>query len=507
MSETLDQIYEFGGFTLDLRKGTLSRGSVEAVLRPKPHALLIHLAQNMGRVVPKAELMDAVWPGVYVTEDSLTQSVREIRKALGDAQELIRTVSRRGYMLVGSAEPAVAAEPAGQPIVAVLRFRNESGEAADASLVDGFAEDIIQGLARFGSVTVLARNTSFRFSSYAETEWSATAARIGADYLVEGSVRRSGNSSIIAVNLIDAVKATEIWGERYEADDLELFDVQRDIGVKIVNRLVTRLDEASMRRSAVKPAASLAAWELVTRGGAILWNYRQADAHEARHLFEEAIARDPNYGLAYANLALARVVIGGFGRASQAELEEVRGLAERAITLAPEQSLGRRVMSIIRLYLRQHAGAEHELRVALDLNRFDADSVAQMGYLLTLRGRAVEAMDWIVRSIRLNPIHPNWYDYDRSLAHYLVAEYQEAAEALELSPVLPPWIRTRLAACYAMLGDDEKAAVNARRINESDPSFSPTEYAATGIAFEHAADREHLAEGVARALELAQLPR
>ncbi|TIX55041.1 MAG: adenylate cyclase, partial [Mesorhizobium sp.] len=98
-----DQVYRFGGFTLDLAMGTLRGVNEPLFLRPKAYALLSHLARNMGRVVPKAELMDVVWPGVYVTEDSLTQSVREIRKVLGE--EMVRTVSKRGYMLAGEAEP------------------------------------------------------------------------------------------------------------------------------------------------------------------------------------------------------------------------------------------------------------------------------------------------------------------------------------------------------------------------------------------------------------------
>lgn len=142
---TVDQVFQFGGYTLDLGKGTLRHADGAAFLRPKTYALLTPLARHMGRVVPKSEIMDAVWPGVYVTEDSLTQSVREIRKVLGD--DLVRTVSKRGYMLAAEVEPAP--EIGSQPMVAVLRFRNES--EADDPIVDGFAEDIINGLARFGT--------------------------------------------------------------------------------------------------------------------------------------------------------------------------------------------------------------------------------------------------------------------------------------------------------------------------------------------------------------------
>ena len=238
-----DQTFEFGPFRLDERKGTLDQGGEEAFLRPKAYALLTHLAHNMGRVVPKAELMDAVWPGIYVTEDSLTQSIREIRKAMGDSQHLIRTVSRRGYMLAGGRSEEPFELVAAHPIIAVLRFRNEGGDPSREPIVDGFAEDVLTGLGHFGTMTVLARNSTFQFPSYEPDAWSSVASRIGADYLVEGSVRWSGDSALVSVSLIDAKNLRQLWGERYEAADIELFAVQREIGEQIVNRLVTRLDE------------------------------------------------------------------------------------------------------------------------------------------------------------------------------------------------------------------------------------------------------------------------
>ena len=114
-TETADQVFTFGGFTLDLRKGLLQRGDEPAFLRPKAQALLTHLAQNIGRVVPKSELMDTVWPGIYVTEDSLTQSIREIRKVLGDdKQDIIRTISTAG-LHAGGEQQSLWPRPASSP--------------------------------------------------------------------------------------------------------------------------------------------------------------------------------------------------------------------------------------------------------------------------------------------------------------------------------------------------------------------------------------------------------
>lgn len=492
---TAGQLFRFGGYTLDLDRGTLRGVNEPLFLRPKAYALLSHLARNMGRVVPKSELMDVAWPGVYVTEDSLTQSIREIRKVLGD--DMVRTVSKRGYMLAAEAE--TAPEIGAQPVVAVIRFRNDSGDPADEAVVDGFAEDIINGLARFGTVTVLARNSSFSFASFGRDEWSQIRARIGADYLVEGSLRRQGEQVITAVNLIDIATASQLWGDRYQSQGTGLFAIEQEVVEQIVGRLVTRVTNAGLQQASRKPVTSLAAYELALRGFALLRDPAQTDQKGAEALFEAAIAKDPNYGLAYTYLALTRALDGEFGRASDVVLENARDLADKGLALSPDQPTGHRVQSLIRLYMRDHEAAEHHMRIALQLNPYDADCIEQMGMLLTMRGRPLDALTWLARGIRIDPLHPHWYQFDRALALYMMGEYRQAAEALELATRPAPWIRTRLAACYAQIGDMERARRQIALIEEGDP-FSPIDYALRGVPFENKVDAEHLAEGVRLAL-------
>ena len=490
-----DSVYEFGRFSLDARQGTLTSHGESVPLRPKAYLLLLYLAKSNGRVVPKSELLDAVWPNVYVTEDSLTQAIREIRKVLSDTnQELVRTITRRGYMLSVKSDDDIGG-PA-QPILAVLRFRNEGG---DETTVDGFADDIINGIARFDRVTVLARNSTFSFGSPESAQLSDTASRIGADYLVEGSVRRVGNRAFISVNLIDAASSAQLWGERYQAEDVELFSVQEEICIQIISRLVAQLDEVTLRRASVKPTSDLAAYELVAKGAAAFRSYRFADVMQSQKYFEQAIARDPNYGLAHGYLALIRVVVNGLPYGKREVFEDALQIAKRGVSLAPEQSMGHRAMAMALLCLGQHAAAEAALRRSFNINRYDADALAQMGYLQTLRGRPADGLAWHQRAVSLNPIHPYWYDHDRSFALYHLGEYAEAAVALETCPVVPPLVRTGLAACYAQLGDLESARRNMLLVEQSDLPFSPSEYVA-GLPFEHAADRDHFAEGVSKAL-------
>jgi hypothetical protein len=129
----------FGECRLDLDRGTLTRCGALVPVRAKAFALLGHLARNAGRVVSKDELLERVWPGVTVTEDSLTQAIRDLRRAIGDdRQEIVRTIARRGYLLAVPLDPAPARPGgAGEPRVAVLSFRNLTGDAHDGILIDG----------------------------------------------------------------------------------------------------------------------------------------------------------------------------------------------------------------------------------------------------------------------------------------------------------------------------------------------------------------------------------
>jgi TolB-like protein len=504
-SET-NTVFAFGPFALDVHRGTLSKDETQVFLRPKAFNLLHHLAQNMGRVVPKAELMDAVWPGIYVTEDSLTQSIREIRKATGDSeQQLVRTISRRGYMLIGEATREPEREEAlHQPVVAVLRFRNESGDPMRAAIVDGFAEDIISGLARYGSFTVLAHNSTFQFASNEPDARAATVERIGADYLVEGSVRWSGNASLVTVSLIDARNLRQLWGERYEAEDIELFAVQREIGEQIVNRIALKLDEEGLRHMATRPAASLAAYELVRMGIAVIRGLDVRRPTAAIPLFERAIEKDPTYGVTYGWLALAHIQLAGYGRAPAAVLEEAQVLASRAISLSPDSANGPRVRSLARLYLRQFAGAERDNRMALDINRYDADSIEQLGYLLVLRGKPLEAVNWIERAMRLNPIYPEFYHYDRGLGLYGLGEYEQAIETFERPSYRPAWVEMRLAAAYAMTGNADAARRHVLKARALDTSYEPLPHAQHNMPYEHQTDADHLVEGIEKAIAAAR---
>lgn len=503
-TNTLSSPLHFGAFTLDPAGGLLVGNGQRTILRPKAQALLSLLARNAGCVVSKAELMDTGCPGIFFTEDLLTQSIREIRKVLlDDGQKLVRTVPKRGYLLASEehASPQVASS---QPVVAVLRFRNDTGDPGQAPIVDGFAEDVVNGLARFGNLTVLSRQSSFTFAAGDADDWAKAGARSGADFLVEGAFRWSQRRILVSVGLIDVERRVQVWGDRYEAEETAYLEIEEAITGQVVSRLAVRVEDACHKRVLRKSTNDLAAHELMLRGLAILRSNNPAEYARSCDLLRQANSKDPSNGLILAHLAFAMVMELGFGRSSRADLDRGLTIAARAIEAAPEEPTAHRVLSFVQMYRREYAAAEHHLRRALELNPFDADCVDQMGYLLTLRGRPVEAIAWLDRAVRLSPVHPQWYDYDRAFALYLLGDYRAAATAIERTPVPPAWMQTWLAACYAQLGDLATARAHAARIGEIDPQFSALKFAKdNGAAFEHAADNEHFAYGVLMALGLS----
>jgi TolB-like protein len=496
--ENPEPVLALGSCELDLARGLLLRDGKPVALRSKAFDLLTYLSRNVGRVATKSELMSAVWPDVFVTEDSLTQAVRELRKALQDeSQTIIHTVAKRGYVL--SLLDAPKPERSGQPSVAVLRFSNE-GAPEDTPLVDGFAEDIVNALARFGTVVVLARNSGFAFVSDSASDWRAIGDSLGATYLVRGRATTRADGMRVTVSLITASTGGVLWSDNFSASGGQIFDMQEEIARRVVNRLVARLDDAGIKQATPKPPDSLAAYELLLRGLARLRGYGDDDNEAARSLFQAAVEKDPTYALAHSYIALADLIIGGYAEASPALLGSVIDRAECAVTLAPEEPRCHRVLAQAFLSARRFEAAEHHLQRALDLNPYDADTIAQMGYLLTMRGRPLEALAALDSAIRINPIHPDWYHYDRSIALYSSGDYKAALLSMSKLPLKTPWRLTRLAACHAQLGDLKEARRIIAEVKRIAPDYSPLEFAQTRIAFEHASDIEHFTAGVAKAL-------
>ncbi len=385
-----------------------------------------------------------------------------------------------------------------RPSIAVLPFDNLSCQPEETYFSDGITEDIITGLARFRSLFVIARNSSFAFRGK-QTDLAEIGRKLGVSYILEGSIRRAGERIRITAQLIEAATGAHLWAERYDRSLDDIFAVQDEVAQMIVSALFGRIQEAGFQRSARMPTVNLTAHDCLLRGLAHFRGYADDDNQNALDMFERAVALDPRYALPRSYIALVRITMHGSATAPAAVLDEALEEGLRAVELDPQESRCHRNLSIIYLYRRDYDTAEHHLERALDLNPNDAEGMMQKGRVFALRGRAEEALIWMNAAVRLNPLHPAYYHANFGIALYALRRYADAAKALKRIPSAGPWTHARLAACYSQSGQTAEARLEADEILRARPDFSTAEFLRSSVLLERAEDREHLREGLIKA--------
>ena len=211
----------------------------------------------------------------------------------------------RIYRITGTPRVAVPASKGAtdKPSIAVLPFTNMSGDPEQAYFSDGITEDILTELSRFRALSVIARNSSFRFRGE-DVDVVRVGRELNVQYVLEGSVRKMGNKIRITAQLIDAITGSHVWADRFDRTQDEIFAVQDQVVRTIVGTLAGRLQAADVEKALRKPPASLAAYDCVLRADALPFGNPEARA-EVRRLSERAIELDPTYGRAYAQLAIS----------------------------------------------------------------------------------------------------------------------------------------------------------------------------------------------------------
>jgi TolB-like protein len=251
-------VLAFGDHRLDIKRRELRRGTELIELEPKVFDLLAFLVQHRDCVVSKDDLLREIWSGRIVSESALTTRINAVRRALGDdgtAQRLVRTFTRKGIRFVGevtemsdpavtfaSDQPSLTPIAADKPSIAVLRFRNMTGDPEQENLVDGMVEEIITGLSRIRWLSVIARNSAFTYKDQA----------VDVQYLLEGSVRKAGNRVRIAAQLIDATNGAYLWADRFDGSLEDVFELQDRIAVSVVGVIEPALQAAETHRSAAR---------------------------------------------------------------------------------------------------------------------------------------------------------------------------------------------------------------------------------------------------------------
>jgi TolB-like protein len=454
-------IHRFEGFELDTDRYELRRQGQPKAVEPQVFALLTMLVENRHRMVPREEIISAVWAGRAVSDSALSSRIKSARQALdddGNAQRLIRTVHGQGFRFVGEVESAAAPapEPAAvqewaravlaRPVIAVLPFENETGRAEDAYFVDGIAEELISELSSWRWFPVLSRNSSFD-RSRASLPASARAAALGARYAVTGSLRRAGDSSRLAVELLDTATDTQLWSARYLRGAAELAHLQSEIAAEIFRRIAPELTSEETRRVMRKRHEDLTAWDMTFKA---LWHLHRATRHDftdALALLEDATRVDPGFALPWSFIALARFeqALKGWTSGAPGGVRDVfRGMLEAASTsveLDPASSMGHALMSAGELWTnlsfpraRLHANRAIELNPSASMAHHFSGCIA--GFAGDLEG-AIATQHNVYR-VDPQYAHADVVEADLGLWHMLRGERECAGDHLERSIAINP---------------------------------------------------------------------
>jgi len=296
-------LFLFENFALDCGRRELRLNGTIVPVEPQVFDILVYLIENRDRVVSKDDLIASVWGGRIVSESTLTSRINAVRRAVGDSghkQEFVRTFARKGVRWIAPVKPGKPeAEAEGQinnplalpqkPSIAVLPFRNMSGDPDHDSFVDGVTEEIITALSRVRWFFVIARGSAFAYKSR-DIDPNEIARELGVRYILTGSVRRADDRIRVAAQLIDANSRSNVWARSYDRALSDIFAVQDEITQTIVGGIEPELGRAERERARIKQRDSIDAWSIYQRGMFHVYRYTQADLAQARKLFEDAIA-------------------------------------------------------------------------------------------------------------------------------------------------------------------------------------------------------------------------
>jgi TolB-like protein len=473
-----------GPCLLDTGRGLLQRADgTETMLRPKSLELLLFLLRNRGRVVGRAEILETVWPKVFVSDDSVTQCIVDIRKALGPSGlALLRTLPRRGYLLeVGPEEETATGrlQADGRPSIAVLPFRKDYADPEEAYFADGIIEGIVHVLSGLEQIFVVSRSSSL---AVAKTTVEARAAgrELGVGYVLYGGVRRSGNRLRIATELSETEGGAIIRSDRYDGEVAELFDLQDRIALQVITTIAPQVRQHELTRALRKPPASLTAYDLVLKALDRLHRLDHVALDEAAALLRRAVESDPGFALAQTTIAWLHVL-----RIAQGSTQDIAAEAEaaaRAAAIAIEHDRNDAMAKAIRGFVLAYT--RHDFAPAL---RLLDDAVATSpscalawSYGAALRcwlDAGVEAVEWAKRGLRLAPHDPFTFLHEHILSQALhgAGEMQEAViwarRSIASNPHHSPSWRV-LAASLVALGEETEAMAAARRMHELEPGFS-----------------------------------
>ena len=501
-------IISFDEFELDTARGELRRGGHIVSLEPQVLDLITYLATHPGKIITRDDLIEHVWAGRIVSDSAISTRINAARTALGDdgqRQKLIKTIPRRGFRFEGIANAddsnQLSALPE-KPSIAVLPFRNLSGDPEQAYFSDGITDDIIIELARCRELFVIARQSSFVFrdTSAASTK---IARDLGVQYILDGGVRRSGARIRVTAQLIDPTTGAHLWVEKYDRNIEDIFEVQDEITSMIVNTLVGEITRDTYQRSLVKSSGKVNAYDHFLRASEFNYRGGRDDVRHARDEALKAIEIDPDLARAHALVAWTYIAefLNAWGDDPKNAIQKARAFALAAVDADGREPLGYAVLGWVYMCLKDFERGLAEQRRAIADNPGNAHYRSLYAFTLAYAGQSDKALEELEKAMRLNPRHPDLYHAHYGRALFNLRRYDEAILPLEKIRTSQPGNGNAIAlaaACYAALGRLEDAKSAVEEVRRANPNYT-LDYAREFIPFAREMDLKHFIDNLALA--------
>ena len=521
---------EVAGFVIDLGREVLLDGCGRVVdMRPQAYQVLRVLALNAGRLVSKDRLLALVWPGVVVTDDSLVQAISDVRRALGEqGRQVLKTIPRRGYMLVaaavsagGAAEPSVAAQAgpgrsyrrlvlltagalvlalavvltwdrylrdsavlpgAGlRPSIAVLPFKGPSSDPDGDVLARDVAADLVSELSRSPDLRVVSNQSSFQFGG-GQTPLSEIGRRLRSRYVVDGNVRRDGESLRMAVELIDSQSGQLVWSSTQTVDRTTLGAAQRELVSRIAGTLQSKVARTEDRRALIQPPKTLDVFVLTARGKSMMHRYTAEGMRESRRLFEQALAIDPEYAPAWAFLGMTSTIDIGLhltGDWDRRRAPEMLAQVQRAVALQPDLPIAYVALSQAQGLVGNFDAALAAAKQCRDLSPNDAVCFYVLGSAELRLGQIEPAVRDLAQALDRDPFGPAYLPAFYATALWASRRLEEAVrvadDCLAKAPDFGRCRQDRIAALVE-LGRVREAREEAARLLAQYPEMTAQQF-------------------------------
>jgi TolB-like protein/DNA-binding SARP family transcriptional activator len=494
-------VYRFAAFELDMGRFELRKDGAPVAVEPQVFSLLALLVTNRERMVPKEEIHERIWSGRIVSEAALSSRIRSVRQAIdddGDAQRLIRTVHGKGFRFVGQviggagapispeqpnpkpalAETAAAGPDQTRPVVAVLPFASLSDDPEQEYFSDAITSDIIANLSKHRWLDMIARNRTLGYKGK-PVDIAQLARELGIMYVVEGSVRRSGNRIRVSAQLHDASTGINLWSDRYDRGLEDVFAVQDEITAMIAARLEPEIGLAERQKVLRTGSRDLHAWDCYHLGVAHFFRFTAEGNREAQRLLQQSRELDSNFGEAHAWWAYA-VVLGMIywdTEPTDELLDQALAATRRALELDDQNAVFYALKARVQLARGEYDTAIAENEIAINLNPTFAAAHCGLADSFAYEGRYEEAIEGFQRAIDLSPNDPQRWAFLTygALALIFKGDYETAikwADRASLIPNCQYWTTAHKAVALALLDREDDARKTVERLLKEKPGFS-----------------------------------